>query len=74
MTLSSNRKEPVLNVNYYFVRRYPPPNSQRPDSSEFPINYYCNMWDSSRIDKTLVFYKDGDMTAVIFNLQIQTNC
>ena len=34
MSRSSNRKEPVLNVNDYSARHYPPENSQRPDSSD----------------------------------------
>ena len=33
MNRSSNRKDPILNVNCYFARRYASPNSQRPDSS-----------------------------------------
>ena len=41
MSPSSNRREPVLNVNDYSARYYPPGNSQRPDSSDFPMyNFY----------------------------------
>ena len=37
MSRSSNRKEPVLNVNDYSARHYPPENSQRPDSSDITL-------------------------------------
>ena len=38
MSPSSNRKEPVLNVNDYSARHYPPENSQRPDSSDIDLS------------------------------------